>query len=86
MLYFIYFAYVSKYIFFYLCLFAYLIVVDWTKMVGGGMRPRPRMGMGGGAHVGRRRRCRCLSRTRTCTWTTQQDDDDDAPLSNDEAQ
>jgi hypothetical protein len=53
--------------------FLLLIACDWTKMVGGGMRPRTRWGRGrgrgGGPVVGRRR---CI-RTRTCTsrWTMQ---------------
>jgi hypothetical protein len=38
MLYFIYFVYVSKYVFLYVLIFLLLITGDWTKMEGGGMR------------------------------------------------
>jgi hypothetical protein len=46
MLYFIYFAYISKYVFLFVIICLLLIVGDWTKMVGGGMRLRTRSGRG----------------------------------------
>jgi hypothetical protein len=46
MLYFIYFASVSKYIFLYVLICLLLIASDWTKMVGSVIRQRTRMGRG----------------------------------------
>jgi hypothetical protein len=65
MLYFIYFASISKYIFLSMLICLLLIVGGWTKMVGGGTRTRRGRGGGGGAPIGRR-----IRRSRTTPYSS----------------
>jgi hypothetical protein len=92
MLYFIYFAYVSKYIFFLSVLNCLLLIAGcWTKMVGGGTRTR--RGRGRGRRITRRTEEEAQQddvvqqqvEQQAAVNAAQQDDDDAAQQDDDDA-
>jgi hypothetical protein len=78
MLYFIYFAFVSKYIFLYVLICLLLIASDWTKMVGGVIRQRTRRGRGTTHTMEEETQKAAVEAQQQDVDAAQQDDDDDA--------